>query len=259
MILAAPLRRDADIFLADVHLEPESPGRLAAFLRFLDELSTPPSPRALFILGDLFDVWLGAPSLRDPRNAVVLEALRRLSRGGVRVVLFQGNRDFLIDHAFANAAEVEVVEEGCALVVGDGAAFLCHGDRLFREDRAHLTLRGVLRSRAGRCIARLLPPPALRAASRLLRRTSRTRQGGREHARPQLFPASEVSRLLRGGFETLIAGHIHVERELRLIVDGRSRRVFTLGAWEERGSILVHSPSMHGASGFQFHSFAFDP
>src|ERR1041385_8682803 len=87
--------RGSTVFIADLHLDPAAPARLHAFRAFLDELAAA-RPEALYILGDLFEVWSGRACLDDDRYLPVIDGLRRLSGEGVPVTVLKGNRDFQI-------------------------------------------------------------------------------------------------------------------------------------------------------------------
>jgi UDP-2,3-diacylglucosamine hydrolase len=228
-------------FLADLHLDPGPSERREAFLDLLSLLSRPPRPAGLYILGDLFDVWTGKGSLADPGHRPVISALRALADSGVLVTVFRGNRDFLLDGRFASRSGSTLVEEGLVMGLGSRNAFLCHGDNMFPEDRLHLMFRGTLRSALVRSLAAGLPARALAVFAHWIRGSSgRRRSGGEGRKRREVpvFPARSAARIFRGGFDLLIAGHVHEERRRRLSLDGRTCELWTLGAWEERGSVL---------------------
>ncbi len=223
------------VFVSDVHLQSSRPERTRAFIDFLAALRESPRPAGLFILGDLFDVWLGRHSVDEPAFAPVFSALRSLAALGVQITVFQGNRDFLLDGRFSRRAAATLIEEGLSLpALG---AFLCHGDRLLVDDRAHQRLRWILRSGPIRALADLVPSALVVAIARWLMGRS-DGAAKRRPARFLRFPAAALGRLFRGGFDVAITGHLHEERRLRLEVGGRWRDVYTLGAWEDAGSVL---------------------
>jgi UDP-2,3-diacylglucosamine hydrolase len=236
------------VFASDLHLDASQPERSQLFSTFLSRLGRPPRPATLYLLGDLFDVWLGRPSLRLEAHASVLNGLRTLADSGVEVCVLQGNRDFLLDGRFKERTGVRVVEEWLSIGLGPLRTYLCHGDRLAVADRAHQRMRWILRSRPARLVAASLPETALRGAARWLRRRSDAVQ---ERRPPDVdgMPAIELARIFRGGYDVVIAGHVHQERRRAMVVDGRARQLYTLGAWEDGGSFLVFD----GAS-FGFHA-----
>lgn len=241
------------LFISDLHLHPADGPRTEAFRAFLADLEKPPRPAHLYILGDLFDTWTGRASLAEPAWGTVLESLSALSGAGVPVTILQGNRDFLLDGRFARRAGASIVEESIILRLGDRRAYLCHGDRLFPLDRAHQRLRWILRGPMGKAMAEALPPWAVTGIARWLRSKSRARglrQAGGDGPGPlygKRIPAESAARLLRGGFDILIAGHVHEERRWTLEVDGRIGELYTLGSWDREGSVLEFD-----GSGFRF-------
>lgn len=234
------IARGSILFIADLHLDPGVPARLEAFagcLRVLAERE----PAALYVLGDLFEVWTGETSLRDARYEPVFAALRSLSDAGTAVTVLKGNRDFLLDQRFAERAGAALVEEDVAVPLGDRLAYVCHGDRLCTGDRPYQYLRWVLRSSTVRALAAALPSRAVDAMARGLR--GKSREGGlrREASgsrKPVEIPPTAAALVFRGGYDLIVAGHVHCERRGVLQVDGRPREVYTLGSWEERASVL---------------------
>ena len=83
------------IFVSDWHMPPERTAHTDFFIRFLDEVCT--GAERLFVLGDLFNAWVGPRHTGMPGHAAALDALKRLANSGTNVVLLRGNRDFLLD------------------------------------------------------------------------------------------------------------------------------------------------------------------
>ncbi len=245
------------IFIADLHLRPGPSARGEAFAELLSLLARPPRPAGLYILGDLFDVWSGKGSLADPGHLPVISSLRSLAGSGVALTIFKGNRDFLLDAGFASRSRSNLVEEGLPIRLGSRRAFLCHGDHLFWQDRLHQRSRAVLRSAVCRGLAAALPARAVDGIARGVRARSgsagrRRRAEGDRGFREAGIPARAAARVFRGGFDVLIAGHVHEERRRVLRVDGRDHELWTLGAWDDRGSILEFSEEGLGFRAWPF-------
>src|SRR6185437_10263882 len=98
----APGEVTRSLFISDLHLSGERPETSDQFFRFIDEEAR--RAGALYILGDLFEYWVGDDELTgrdgDPLAAEVVRALRKLSDDGVKVSLMHGNRDFLLNSGF---------------------------------------------------------------------------------------------------------------------------------------------------------------
>lgn len=234
--------RGSLIFIADLHLDPTSPARLAAFEDFLSKLLQPPRPAALYILGDLFDVWLGRGSLSDPRSLQILSSLKSLSEAGVTVTVVKGNRDHLLEGRFSNLSGAILVEEALSISLGSRRAFLCHGDHLIREDRPHQRLRTILRGVVVQMLAAELPIRWVNAVARWIRKKSHS-QDTQRRSEIAGIPPHAAARIFRGGHDILITGHVHEERRRTLAVDGRTCELYSLGAWEGQGSVLEFNGS----------------
>ncbi|MHC4859105.1 MAG: metallophosphoesterase, partial [Planctomycetota bacterium] len=106
---------DRVLFVSDVHLTPSEPGIRRLFRRFLEDAA---GARALFILGDLFDYWVGAKQARLPDFDEILSWLRGLGENGTEVSFMQGNRDFMLDGAFASAQGMRPLPDVAETTVG---------------------------------------------------------------------------------------------------------------------------------------------
>src|SRR6185436_4590920 len=97
------------IFASDLHLAPERPRIVESFFDFT--AGTASRAEALYLLGDLFEYWVGDDDLAGAFNAAVADALGRLTRAGVAVFLMQGNRDFLLGQAFAARSGAQAIAD----------------------------------------------------------------------------------------------------------------------------------------------------
>jgi len=229
------------LFFSDVHLTPAEPARTRRLVRFLAR----EAPRAdeIYILGDLFDYWVGPAHLHLPDYREPLQALRRTVRGGTRVVFLCGNRDFYM-RGFAEATGVEVVPERVhARITIDGRqVVLCHGDFLEgRHDFGFLVER-LIRSRPIEWLWTHLPTSIAIAGARFYRRVSegnnRRNWLDRRHLTPYGLDADQVAGEFAAGAEVLICGHVHRAREVRDPVPGRQGVLYTLGDWTDGESYL---------------------
>jgi UDP-2,3-diacylglucosamine hydrolase len=215
------------LFLSDLHLEdPESPS-----FRTFEKLLAREAPRAsgIYILGDLCEVWVGDDD-DGPLASALEEVLKRTSRS-CPVFLMRGNRDFLFQRAFADAA-------GCCLIddphlLADGT-LLSHGDLLCVDDHAYQQTRAQLRAPdwQAQILSRSLAERRALAAS--LREQSRVANANKA-ANIMDVSRPEVCRLMRRfGAARLIHGHTHRPGVHREAAGSR----FVLGAWERCGWLL---------------------
>jgi len=249
MTIEAPMRR---VFLSDIHLSPREPERTGRLIAFLEREA--PRTDEIYILGDLFDYWIGPKHLDLPDYREALAALRRVTQGGVRITFLCGNRDFYMDEKFAEATGVHLAEDRrqIRLAIGDRQVRLCHGD--YMEGRGGLGFRvqEAIRSRPMEWFYTRLPAPLAALGARFYRWVS-GRRGRRPRRAAHLGPygLSEKAVLaeFRSGIDTIVCGHVHMAQEVPFAVDGRQAILYTLGDWSERESYLVEEDGRWELSG----------
>ena len=135
---------DDYLFISDCHLDPERPQVAAALLQFLQERAAAASH--LYILGDLFEVWLGDD---DPalEHQPVIDALQRLA-ATIPVYFMAGNRDFLLGRDFSARIGISLLEEPRFLQLGNQRTLLMHGDTLCTDDQDYQQFRSMVRNAA---------------------------------------------------------------------------------------------------------------
>ncbi len=131
--------------ISDLHLQPEEPVVTDRFLRFLEN-SANQQVAALFILGDLFEYWVGDDALAEGFNARICAALKALAARGTVLYFIHGNRDFLIGNTMASACGLRLLPELANVSLGGTACLLLHGDTLCTDDVAYQQFRKVIRS-----------------------------------------------------------------------------------------------------------------
>ena len=133
------------LFISDLHLDPESPEITRQLLEFLELEAV--EADALYILGDLFEVWLGDDD-PEPAFQVVKTALRKLTSAGVPCRLLHGNRDFLLGRKFCADTGAELIPDGHRIALHGQEVVLMHGDVLCTDDTSYQRLRRVVRNPA---------------------------------------------------------------------------------------------------------------
>jgi len=223
--------------VADLHLEPEVQGPWDGFLEFLRGSSGVP---ALFVLGDLFEFWIGRGQVRDPAYAPVLDALRACAQSGTALHFLHGNRDFLLSADFAQRVEGSVHPKGVVALRANGSRVLfLHGDELATRDRSYQRLRRVLRAPLVAATARRLPHGVAAALARGLRRRSRAAVARKTEAYVELQSAAAQRALEAAGAQELVCGHAHRYRRESL-PGGRSWTV--LDAFGGAQDLLTEAP-----------------
>ena len=230
----------ATLFISDLHLHSSRPAVTSLFLEFL----AGPAVRAeaLYILGDLFEAWVGD----DEDGALareVVAALAGLVASCVPVFLMRGNRDFLVGQAFARATGVRLLPDPSVILLYGEATLLMHGDLLCSDDTAYLDFRRQVRDPEWqrRFLAQDLP------TRRAFAEQARTASGDRQvelRSTGKLESITDVSQctveetMARYGVVRLIHGHTHRPAIHSLRSGGRSAQRIVLGDWYEQGSVL---------------------
>jgi UDP-2,3-diacylglucosamine hydrolase len=136
------------LFISDLHLSPERPDTSEQFFRFIDEEAR--RAGALYILGDLFEYWVGDDELDEPGGdrlaADVTSALKGLSEQGIAVSVMHGNRDFLIAKGFCEATGAALLQDPSVVQTGKDKTLLMHGDTLCTDDHDYQNWRRTARS-----------------------------------------------------------------------------------------------------------------
>src|SRR6266545_909504 len=127
------------LFVSDLHLAPSRPALVAA----LRALCAGPAREAsaLYVLGDLFDAWVGDDQLREPLASEVAASLRGVADAGVPVAIMRGNRDLLLGERFAQAAGARLLPEQIVIDIAGTPTLLLHGDELCIDDHAYQRFR----------------------------------------------------------------------------------------------------------------------
>ena len=226
------------LFVSDVHLDAASPEIARQFHAFLAGEAR--SAAALYILGDLFEAWIGDDD-PDPAARSTVAALRALVDAGVPCFVMHGNRDFLIGERFCRETGATLLEDGAVVEVNGERVLLMHGDALCTDDVSYQRLRRIVRNPIVRWVLRRMTLEQRRALARKMR------AGSREHVgttAPEIMDvnAAAVAQALRAaGVRTLVHGHTHRPAVHELEIDGMPSRRIVLGDWYAQGSVLEWS------------------
>jgi len=237
------------VLASDFHLSPEDPAGMEVFARFCADVGR--GATSLFILGDLFEFWTGPKMLRDPAHRPVFEALAAVAGSGTEVVLFHGNRDFLLGEAEGDRAGGRVVGEELAVTLCGRRYLLLHGDSLCTLDVDYQKSKPILRSAGVRGLSRVLPLSAQLSIARRLRARSSRSVGSKPREVMEIVGAA-ARRRLGEGFDALICGHVHAPGARDYGEEGGGvAPVFVLGAWHGEG--VYGEVSSDGVTLFRFH------
>lgn len=225
-------------FVSDLHLSPRSPGATRLFLRFLAGRAR--QAAELYILGDLFEAWIGDDDSGDPFNAQVVAALRAASDAGLRIGVMHGNRDFLLGDGFAAATGARLLPDPYVLSTPEWQFVLSHGDALCLDDATYMAFRAQVRNPAWQAALLARPLGERRAIAAQLREVSESSQRAKDNSYADLQAAATDDFLRDHGYVTFIHGHTHQPARHDHIVDGIHVERWVLADWrEDRGECLV--------------------
>ena len=197
------------IFLADAHLKDEQDENYRLLLRFLDEQCN--SIDALFILGDLFEFWLGQRATAFPQYRPVLEKLRQLRAAGIAIHYFEGNHDFHLGRYFTKTIGATVYRSAAILKLDGRKVYACHGDQINHLDIGYRLLRLTLHSRAVGILSHLVPPKITSWIAAWMARSSKRKYRSREARwNYRTILRNFAARRFADGCDTVITGHFHI-------------------------------------------------
>jgi len=231
------------LFISDLHLDSERPAGVQQFLRFLEQDAA--NAGALYILGDLFEAWIGDDDTH-PGNGPVIEALANLKLRGVPCFFMHGNRDFLVGKRFAAATGCQLLEEHEVVELEGARVLLTHGDLLCTDDEPYMALRATVRDPDWQRDFLAKPVEERRMIADDLR--DRSQQAIAEKP-PEIMDVNQetVELTMRAhGVRILLHGHTHRPGVHHFELDETEATRIVLGAWYEQGSVV-----RWGADGFR--------
>lgn len=226
----------ATLFISDLHLEDKRPEITAILVSFLR--STARRADALYILGDLFEFWIGDDVLTDTARQVADE-LSALSRDGVPVFFQHGNRDFLLGAAYANLAGMQLLPETRIVNLYGQATLLLHGDTLCTDDVEYQVFRQQVRNPAFQAMFLAKSVQERLAMAANARDASKQHTGKADMTIMDVNPAAVCKAFENSETRHMIHGHTHrpAEHEHGLS-DGSVAKRIVLADWYHQGSYL---------------------
>jgi UDP-2,3-diacylglucosamine hydrolase len=223
------------LFVSDLHLDASRPGITRLFLDFLAGEAR--QAQALFVLGDLFEAWVGDDEPGEP-GASVCAALKALADSGVPVFLMRGNRDFLFGPGIAARCGATLLPDPCVVDLHGQPTLLMHGDLLCTDDTAYQAFRRQVRDPAWQAQFLAQPLEARHAFAAKARAASREHQQGVSETITDVTPATVEDVMARHGVQRLVHGHTHRPAIHPLTVHDRPATRIVLGDWYDQGSVL---------------------
>lgn len=230
------------LFISDLHLDASRPAITELFLAFLRNEAL--EADALYILGDLFEAWIGDDT-PSPAADAVAAALKEVSDAGVPVYFLRGNRDFLLGEQYAARAGMRILPDPSVIDLYGTPVLLQHGDLLCTDDLPYQQFRAQTRDPAFQAQFLAQPLAARIAFAQKARDASQSRQSEMKQGDRAQFetvtdvaPAEVDATFIRFGVDTMIHGHTHRPAVHSLMAGGHARTRIVLGDWYEQGSVL---------------------
>ena len=230
------------LFISDLHLDAKRPQITALFLDFLAQRAA--RADALYILGDLFEAWIGDDDDSELAEQVA-GGLRQLAEHSVPVYFVHGNRDFLLGERYAERAGLRLLPESHVIDLYGEPALIMHGDSLCTDDSDYQAFRTKVRNPSWQQQILALPLAQRRQLAGELRETSQQATRLKAEDITDVNQHAVQQALLEHRLDCLIHGHTHRPAVHEFDCAGRRVRRIVLGDWYEQGSVLVCTPQRY--------------
>jgi UDP-2,3-diacylglucosamine hydrolase len=225
-------------FVSDLHLRDEAEKNYQSFLAFLRRINSP-STKALFMVGDIFDLWVADHSCFINTYKDIVAAVHELTKNNIQVYYFEGNHDLYLKGLWEDEMGCKVIANHLSITL-DGVKFrIEHGDLANPEDKSYLRYRAVLRSSFFNWLAYKVPGKLVQdlglKASRESRKTSVAKR-----ERVEKILDTYVNELSKTElFDVFVSGHFHERIDKVLSSSGKQVRNINLGWWKDERKVLV--------------------
>ncbi len=224
-----------DIFLADAHLTAPADRNYRCLLEFLR--SQQGRIRTLFLLGDIFEFWIGYRHAVFAPYVPLLEGLRQIRAAGTEIVYVEGNHDFHLGPYFASTLGCRILPDGGTVELDGERVYIAHGDLIDPEDKGYRLLRRLLRSRPLRWLAAVIPPDWAWGIARWSSTLSRRGHSAKNRRRiPEQLLEKHADKHFRDGCQAVVTAHFH-HPLYRTTAEGKT--LIALGDWIDQYSYAV--------------------
>ncbi|AJC50255.1 UDP-2,3-diacylglucosamine hydrolase [Coxiella endosymbiont of Amblyomma americanum] len=226
------------LFISDLHLEESAYNTTTLFLQFIKERAL--KADALYILGDLFESWIGDDNHTDFNQRIIL-TLRFLISNGTPIYFMPGNRDFLIGKQFARNTGVILIEDPTIISLYNKSILLVHGDSFCTLDHKHQSYRRKITKRWIKALILSLPLILRRKLAKKLRQKSQNRNRYLSNEITDVNPEEVLYIMRKTEVELLIHGHTHRPAIHNFLIKNKPVKRVALGAWHNnKESVLFY-------------------
>ena len=224
------------LFISDLHLTAERPEANERFFRFIEDKAR--GAAALYVLGDLFEVWIGDDDLAERFNSVVVGFFAALVKSGTPLYLMHGNRDFLMGRRFCRATGATLLKDPSVVDIEGTPTLLMHGDTLCTDDLDYQAWRKKARNRVLQAVFLARSLEKRRAMVVKMREKSKEVIAGKPAEIMDVNAGAVQEAFRRHRASRLVHGHTHRPGKHELEVDGRRCERWVLPDWYGPGGYL---------------------
>jgi UDP-2,3-diacylglucosamine hydrolase len=228
------------IFIADLHLAEERPQASGRFFHFLDDLAE--DTDAVYILGDLFEYWVGDDDLGRPLALEAARKIQKLATSGVPVYFMHGNRDFMLAERYASLSGMSLLTDPVVIDLYGMRTLLTHGDGLCTDDIGYQRFRKLVRNRLIRKLLLALPLGLRHTLAKSARKRSEQAKTGKTYEIMDVNQDAVIEMFRLSQANRMIHGHTHRPAHHSFELDGLVRDRWVLPDWYGPGGYLACTP-----------------
>jgi UDP-2,3-diacylglucosamine hydrolase len=222
-------------FIADLHLNESEPQILTCFERFLQQL---PDHCELYILGDLFDYWIGDDAITDLHISIANQ-IKSLAVRDIRTFFIAGNRDFLLGKNYAEQCGMTLLPDINIITHQNKRLMIMHGDLLCTDDKGYQRLRRVLHCCLLQKLFSFLPVFVRNKIAAGMRDRSKQYNANKNLKIMDVNQQTVNQMMLNYQADILIHGHTHRPAHIQSLLNGKRVERFVLGAWHDQADYVV--------------------
>jgi len=225
-------------FISDLHLDESTTHITSLFRSFVEKLKKNNEQTELYILGDLFESWIGDDYKNELHDKVKI-TLKSLSESGIKVFFLYGNRDFLIGEKFLSETDVQLLIDPFLLKGNGKTILLTHGDQMCVDDVEYQTFRSIVRNPDWQKDFLNYP------ISKRLKIAGETKDASKESKQEKSMDIMDVNEeevirvFKKYKVNTMIHGHTHRPMKHELKIDGRECSRYVLGDWNKTTAMVL--------------------
>ena len=225
----------ATYFISDLHLERIESSITNIFTEFLDDLN---QNDYLYILGDLFESWIGDDNVSE-LSQYISDRLLLLSERNISVAIMHGNRDFLIGEDFCKASSIELINDPCIIEIDTQNVMLTHGDELCTDDKEYQAFRSVVRNPLWQKDFLNFP---ISKREKIAGEAKDASKDSKENKALEIMDVNTDAVLKAFNdhdIEIMIHGHTHRPNIHKISNEGKNLTRYVLGDWSKNSAIIL--------------------